>query len=449
MSLGGASSYNMSIGTLRNRSNNDDQFNKAISDRLNMLKFDAPDAGEAKTAQTEVKGAETTGALKAISDAQGTYKAGKTAMGKIADAGKAISSKVGELSDAVQGIGAKSAQVQQQGIRALSTEALQNKAVIKAKTTIKSAQPSSAQSPNQPVSADKPTETSLPDLDDLKANLTSAPTKPQLPSLEDDLKPMAGGAEGDALDEMEHQFSKPVSALANQASSDAGRLTQLADFRQPGASVLAQVAGGGRSRAVAGATQNLAGRANPMNVANSLTGAGDNSANAQLAGLKNALTNTSRAGENATGSLAKASTNIHADVSGALEEMKGQMGDALSNIQSHLSNVSSQVASVGKGVEGVGEDVANVATKAIGGVSAGLETAGVVADALGPIGDLVGLGMAIFGGIKAHEAHERAEKANEQAQQQVSQAPQTASMASTTASLDTAKQAQAGAVSHY
>jgi len=436
MATSTASNFNLSIGGLRQRGNADDQFNKAINDRLTMLKFDAPDAGEAKTAQTEVKGGAVAGALKTISDTQSTYKKGVEAYGKIKKAGQDVVSKTKELVDAGREIGEKAVRVPQQGLTALQNP-LESQAVVRAKTTIKQAPQASQPTASQPQPSTQPStraQPDLPDLDDLKAQVK--PDQPKgLPSVED-LKPMASGAEGDALDSAEHAFQTPVS-----------QLTKLADFRQPGASLIAQVAGGGRSRAVAGATQQLGQRANAMNV-RSMTNVGD-TANAQLGNLTQSLTNTTRAGQQATGGLAKASTNIHADMSGALDEMKSQVGGALSDIQSHLANVSSQVAEVGKGVGAVGEDVADTATKVIGGVSKGLETAGVVADALGPIGDLLGLGMAIFGGIKAHQAHERAEQSNVEASQQVSQQAQQQTGATTGVSLDTSKPAQAVASSHY
>ena len=136
--------------------------------------------------------------------------------------------------------------------------------------------------------------------------------------------------------------------------------------------------------------------------------------------------------------------------------MKSQMGDAMDAINKHLGNISGQVQKAGEGVgelasgvANVGKDVVATGTKVVTGLSAGLETAGAVADALGPIGDILGLGMAIFGGIEDDKIQKKGVDANKSAQAQI-QAPVQGNVSqSANVSLDTAQKAQIGASSHY
>ncbi len=58
--------------------------------------------------------------------------------------------------------------------------------------------------------------------------------------------------------------------------------------------------------------------------------------------------------------------------------------------------------------------VGSTASKVSEGVDAGLGVAGDVMDAFGPIGDLIGIGLSIFGGIEGHKAEEEKESAQQQ-----------------------------------
>lgn len=100
----------------------------------------------------------------------------------------------------------------------------------------------------------------------------------------------------------------------------------------------------------------------------------------------------------------------------------------------------------------VGDDVANTATKVAGVASKGLEAGASVLDALGPIGDILGIGMAIFGGIEQHREKKEAMESSQSAEAQVknSSAPTTKGLvASTNVSLDTSKQQGVSVASHY
>ena len=432
MTTSTASSFNMNIGGLRERGNSNEQFNKAMSDRLAMLKFEAPSDNEAKINQELVKGVSAGAGLKAVSDIQGTYKKGLESVDKIKQSGENIAGAYRGLVTAGQELGQKTSRTVTAGVRALKTKALPP-AEISATTTTK---PSAPSAPSAKAVA-KP----QADLDDVsRTNLSQAPQASILPDLPgmtqtpEEAKTAFGGA----------------SSIPSQVDTDASHLTQLADFRQPGASLIAQVTGGGRSRAVGGIGDTVTSRVNPMNVSNSLTG---NTANAQLdnltQGLKNGAGRTAGAIRNATGDLADTSTNIHASVQTALESFKSQVGGALGDIQKQVSGVAGQISDVGKGVGAVGSDVASVAGKVTTAVSSGLETAGVVADALGPVGDLIGLGMSIFGGVEEKHEHAKEVQASQKAQQAVSQPVKSVTTQATGLSLDTSKPAQAMAQSHY
>lgn len=58
--------------------------------------------------------------------------------------------------------------------------------------------------------------------------------------------------------------------------------------------------------------------------------------------------------------------------------------------------------------------VSQTASKVGEAVDTGLGIAGDVMDALGPVGDLIGLGLSIFGGIEGHKAEEQKEDAQQQ-----------------------------------
>ena len=504
MATSTADNFNASVGQLRGRSNANDQFNKAMSDRMAMLKFDAPSALVAKNNQIQAKLGITQGSLKGVQDTKDMMVKGKQAYGRIKSAGEKMVSKVGELGDS---IGQASGHVPQQGVSALSKDKLTPAETNTTTTTKTTFDPQSDQGSvtnpsgdagkqaefgqNDKVSASQggvsqdadavrsldPTATTMTSLDpnalpgaggkgpmggdgktDAPSGQDGGDGKTNAPQGQDGgdgntNAPMPDQAPKDSLPDIPGQTLADTPPRGGSLYADpmgVGNTGEAGGMR--GDSILARVGqGGGRSRAVAGASNDLAGatRSNAMNVT-SMT-SGDQSANATLgnltSGLKTQANNT--AGTIARGANAESSTNIHSSVSQALEDFKGQIGGALSDVQEQVKGVASQVGQVGKGVSAVGDDVANVGSKAVEGLSAGLETAGAVADALGPIGDVIGLGMAIFGGIEGSKEHTEEKDANTQAQKTLAQPVQSASQQSTSVSLDTSKMAQASVASHY
>ena len=437
MATSNASSFNQNIGSLKRSGNMGNEFNKASSDRMAMLKFDAPNETEAYAGQIQAKLGATQGSLKGVSDINLARKKISSAYKAVKSSGQKVVSSVGDM------VGQGSGRVPQQGVQDLTTKPLPP-AEITAKTKTK--MPTSGDPASGDVlTAPKPTQavSQAPKADD-GANLSAGQgeisdnIKAQLPDIpEDDLDkddpppPKLTGAEG-----------PPPPPRGQGAITDAPTMASDADSAiatgQRGDSTIARALG--RSRQ---AVQSVA-RSNPMNVA-SMT-SGDQTANSTLSGLKDTLTNPL---SGARGSLAKSSTNIHASITQSLEDFKGQIGSALSDVQSQVKGVAGQVSQVGKGVGAVGEDIASGATKAVEGVSAGLETAGAVADALGPIGDIIGIGMSIFGGVEASKAHKEQEDSMKTAQSAVSAPASQQTSQATAVSLDTSKQAQASVQSHY
>lgn len=487
MATASASDFNASIGSLRGRSNNDANFAKAMSDRMAMIKFDAPSDNQARINQIQSKLGSTTGALKGISDIKDTGVKMKTAYNKVKSAGQRVVSSVGDA------IGEDSGRVPQSGVRSLTTDKLPDaKIKVKTKTKPSNLGPSGEQQPTKTTLDPSVGEVQNPSgdagkqatygkdgagrlggtTDDADAVRALDPTKGTIQTTlaPQDAKtgPMGGDGKtdtpegqmgGDGKTDTPTQIPKDqlpdVGPIGDGGSSkpSATSLTQTADDSiatgQRGDQTIARTLGS-RSRAVTGAGQEVSSvRSNAMNVS-SMTSA-DQTANSTLGNLTSSLrSNASNiAGHVPTGNMAETSTNIHASIGQALEDFKGQIGGALSDVQEQVKGVAGQVSQVGRGVSAVGEDVASGASKAVEGISAGLETAGAVADALGPIGDLIGLGMSIFGGVEEHKEHEQEKQANQQAQQTIAQKPEESTQQSTSVSLDTSKQAQASVASHY
>ena len=530
MATSTASQFNQSIGSLRGRSNSDNQFQKAMSDRMAMIKFDAPSAGQATINQIQAKLGSTMGAFKGIADIKATGVKIGDAYTKVKTAGNNVATAVSKLGN----IGEDGGRVPQAGVRALTTDKL-TPAKINIKTKTKPSLgpggeesgglgPGGTQQPvktnlaseagaregpvardaggqavqgqggagrlggttdaNDAVRASDPTGTIQTTIDPNAVNpkgpmggdgKTDAPSgqdggdgrtnAPQGPMGGDgktdapdlpNVGPLDDGSLGQGLSPKLSPpkpvgeappsrggslYSNPLTSTINDAEATGQR----------GESILARVgAVGQRSRAVAGASQQVSSvRSNAMNVRSMISG--DQSANATLGNLTDSLKSQASniAGKVPTGGMAETSTNIHASVSQALEDFKGQIGGALSDVQEQMKGVAGQVSQVGKGVGAVGEDIANAGSKAVEGISAGLETAGAVADALGPVGDLIGLGMAIFGGIAGHKEHEDAVSANQKAQASIAAPVAQQTAQATSVSLDTSKTAQASVASHY
>lgn len=139
----------------------------------------------------------------------------------------------------------------------------------------------------------------------------------------------------------------------------------------------------------------------------------------------------------ARGAMANAASNVHATVQGAQSTLSGATDDAAS--------MAGKVASAGSKVASGVEDAVNVGTKVMGAASG-------VMDAMGPVGDLLGLGMAIFSGVESHH-HEKIEAHAQSVAQGAMAAPtaniRAAGNAMTTGTLDTSHPGQAVAASHF
>tara|TARA_R110002072_G_scaffold165892_2_gene319133 strand:- start:21076 stop:22614 length:1539 start_codon:yes stop_codon:yes gene_type:complete len=512
MATSNASSFNSSIGGLRSRSNNDAQFQKAMSDRMAMLKFDAPSALQAQTGQTQAKLGSIQGFTKGVSDIRSTgQKVGK-AYDEFKAVGNKVKSAVGDVADAVNkpfGTG---------GIQDLLNKKLPNAKIrVKTKTTTsaqpdaptigggggtegagKTLGPGGEQQPTQtnlkPLPADEAqganmggsgsasqgdlslksggsglgdtqaadiTRTLDPTLQTATTQATLAP-KPTIGGQggeEDSGKSLGPGGTEEVNDDMVNLL-KPNQGISSDIRTtqnsliDAQRGSSAStDFNALG-SMSGDSAGarafGSRSRSVAGGMSDMFSQGGGGKSPLSVSSMiGDQSANNALADSVSSLRTSATAGVSRMGANADTSTNVHASISQALDDFKGQIGGAFADVQGQIGNLSGQVSAVGRGVAGVGDDIVNAGSKVASGVSAGLETAGAVADALGPIGDLIGLGMSIFGGIEARKEHNEQVAGNQQAQAQLAKPVASNTSQATSVSLDTSKQAQAGVMSHY
>ena len=432
MATATASSFNSAIGSLKQRGNNDAQFQKAMNDRMTMLKYDAPSALKGKVDDKEAQMGGTMGGFKGIADVSDTATKIKASYNKVKTTADAVVSKVGELGDKV---GQVSGQIPQQGLRSLATDAL-----TKVKMKVKGA---TTQGSDTAVGTTTPEATVAKGATSAGANAGSGYTGGS-----------AGGGAGSAVGDTDK-------ALGAVGKSGGGGISESITSANVGKFIPPEALSGGMSgdstiaRATAGRSRNIVNsvggggdRTNPMNV-KSMTSV-DQTANSSLSATmndaKSAIGGMTR---NATGANASGSTNIHSNISQALEDFKGQVSGAMTDVQAHISNLSGQVADVGKGVMATGADIANVGSKAVAGVSAGLETAGAVADALGPIGDLVGLGMAIYGGIEGHREHAEDASANQSAQGQMSKPISGETQQTTNVSLDTSKAVQPTLMGHF
>jgi len=333
--------FNSRIRGLKGRGDYSDSMNKAVSDRMNMLKSLEPDVLAQKTQQTEVKGTEAVGALKTISDV-------KDASQKIQKGLSAIKGGAQQVSNLVQGKG-------------VSTNAPVQATPNPAFNPVKA----------DPIKADPIKDDNAPKLDD-----TTLP------------RGNPSGAVGhlqDAVSGNESSFKG-----LNLGETDTKDLFNFSDTA-------------GRSRDMVNGIQTST-KVNPMNVSNALT-QGDK----DMSSVSDSLKNAGNLLKNSTGDLASTSTNLHSAVSAGAK---------------------------------VAEEGGELAGKAIAGASA-------VADALGPVGDLIGLGMAVYGGIKSKGYFKRQQDANTTAQQAVAMPTKTNATPTTNVSLDTSKMGQSMGQSHY
>jgi hypothetical protein len=88
-------------------------------------------------------------------------------------------------------------------------------------------------------------------------------------------------------------------------------------------------------------------------------------------------------------------------------------------------DVQDGVQRVGRMAQNGAQRIADAGEGLSTGLDAGIGAAEGIVDSLGPIGDIIGLGMAIFGGIKAHEEHKEEEASAQKQQQAINQLPST------------------------
>lgn len=234
--------------------------------------------------------------------------------------------------------------------------------------------------------------------------------------------------------------------------SNGGALQDLRNARQKGTGLLDSLdsrMGNVRSKVKMvgmGDDARSASLGSKMNVRGSLTGSGDNAGNDMLGKLGSTL--KQRVGATLKGANAPTASNAHAPNMGDnfLDTKPISIGGAGGTEDSIGSKIAGGVRSM------VGDDVANTASRVAGVAGKGLEAGASVLDALGPIGDILGIGMAIFGGIEQHREKKEAMESSQSAEAQVknSSAPTTKGLvASTNVSLDTSKQQGVSVASHY
>tara|TARA_R110002167_G_scaffold6585_2_gene30838 strand:+ start:4015 stop:5208 length:1194 start_codon:yes stop_codon:yes gene_type:complete len=138
-------------------------------------------------------------------------------------------------------------------------------------------------------------------------------------------------------------------------------------------------------------------------------------------------------------------SSVRAATNNGINGARGAIANGASNLHATVQSGVDDATRGAKMVTGAADDVASMASK-------GLELGGTVLDALGPVGDLLGLGMAIFGGAEASHQESVEKKAQADAQSAMA-APVTAGQgtggAMTTATLDTSHPGQAVASSHF
>lgn len=234
--------------------------------------------------------------------------------------------------------------------------------------------------------------------------------------------------------------------------SNGGALQDLRNARQKGTGLLDSLdsrMGNVRSKVKMvgmGDDARSASLGSKMNVRGSLTGSGDNAGNDMLGKLGDSL--KQRVGATLRGANAPTASNAHAPSMGDnfLDTKPISIGGAGGTEDSLGSKLAGGVRSM------VGDDVANTASRVAGVAGKGLEAGASVLDALGPIGDILGIGMAIFGGIEQHREKKEAMESSQSAEASVknSTAPTTKGLvASTNVSLDTSKQQGVSVASHY
>ena len=126
------------------------------------------------------------------------------------------------------------------------------------------------------------------------------------------------------------------------------------------------------------------------------------------------------------------------------DRANGALSDARGAVRQTASNIHQAVGAIGDT-----DKIASAVGDAGKVVSGAMEAGAGVLDALGPIGDVLGVGLSIFGGIEARREKMKANEAVGQAQTEVKQGVKAPVQQATNVSLDTSKQAPMSGMSHY
>ena len=126
------------------------------------------------------------------------------------------------------------------------------------------------------------------------------------------------------------------------------------------------------------------------------------------------------------------------------DRANGALSDARGAVRQTASNIHQAVGAIGDT-----DKIASAVGDAGKVVSGAMEAGAGVLDALGPIGDVLGVGLSIFGGVEARREKMKANEAVGQAQTEVKQGVKAPVQQATNVSLDTSKQAPMSGMSHY
>ena len=113
------------------------------------------------------------------------------------------------------------------------------------------------------------------------------------------------------------------------------------------------------------------------------------------------------------------------DVAGITQNVRQLGRSVVQGAQNIHADVQNGVQRVGRMAQNAAQRVSDATQPLSEGLDAGIGAAEGIVDSLGPIGDIIGLGMAIFGGIKAHEEHKEQEASAAKQQQAISNLPTT------------------------
>lgn len=144
------------------------------------------------------------------------------------------------------------------------------------------------------------------------------------------------------------------------------------------------------------------------------------------------------------------SGSTNQDLSGITQNITDRANGVLSDARGIVRNTASNIhQAVGGALDSAGADVERAVGTATRVASGAMEATAGVLDALGPIGDILGVGLSIFGGVEAKREKMKANEAVGQAQTEVKQGVKAPVQQATNVSLDTAKQAPMSVSSHY